>query len=211
MWGGGAQGMALLESSGSCRSASFDASSSSRSGYSAGALTTVGRDMSLSHWNIGKSTQVSSGNASYHCPDTSFRSSVSPNTKEEHASHDICTLHTPEGPCEVFLCTRVFSSACSSLVHSTSNRCAFSFGIQTGGFPFASFDSDHLPILQGFAIWIIHCAASHSESCSPVLIAYIRLFIAEYCASAPCSSITVSSSGTSGAPGNSHIVWIYES
>jgi len=130
-----------------------------------------------------------------------------PNSNENQASHHLWTLHTPEAPCEVNLSTRVFSLACSSSVHSRSTRCAFSFGIRTSGFPFASFDSDHLLIVQGFAIWIIWCAASGWAFWSSVRLACIKLFTAESSASVPCFSMKVSSSGSSGAPENSHIVW----
>ena len=153
-WGGGAWGKGLLYLLGLCRSASFDCSSSSGSRYSAGALTSIARNVSLSHWKIAESTQVLSGHLLYHllyhCPDTLFRSSLSPNTNENHSSRHLCTLHASEAPCEVYLSTMVFSLACSSSVHSRSTRCAFSFSIRTSGFPFASFDSDHHLIFQGF-------------------------------------------------------------
>jgi len=84
--GGGAPGSAF--SFLSCRgwSASLISSSLSGSEYSAGFLTSIGRNVSLGHRKIGESTQVSSGHASYHCLETSLRSSVSTNTDEKHAS-----------------------------------------------------------------------------------------------------------------------------
>jgi len=182
--------MVLLRLSGSCRSASCDASSSSGSGYSAALLTCVGRNVPLSHRTIGESTQVSSGHSLYNCPGMSFQCSASPNTNEKHASRHLGTLHAPEAPCEMYLPTRVFSSVCQS----------------TSGVPFTTFDSDHLFVVQGFAIWIIRCAASSRASWSPVRMACIKLFTAEYSASAPCISITVSFSGFSGSPYNSSIV-----
>jgi len=130
----------------------------------------------------------------------SFQSSVSPNTNEKHASCHLCTLHAPDAPCELYLSTTVFSSACSSSVHSKSKRCGFSFGIRTSGFPFVSIDSDHLLIVQGFKFWIIWCAAACWASSSSVWMACIKLFTVEYSASAQCFSITVSSTGSSGAP-----------
>ena len=142
-----------------------------------------------------------------HCPETSLQSLVSPNTNENHARRHLWTLHAPEAPREVYFSTRVFSCACSSSVHLRSIRCALSFGIRMSGFPLASFDSDDCLIIHGSAIWIIQCAASCWASLSLVQIACIKLFTAEYNASAPCFSYTVSSSEASGAPGNSHIVW----
>jgi len=210
-WGGGARGQSLLLLSGSCRSTSFDASSFSGSGYSAGLLTTIGRNLSLSHRKIGESTQVSSGHSLYHYPETSFWFSMSPNTNEKQASRHQWTLYAPEAPHEVYLSKRVFSFAYSSSVHSRSTRCAFSIGIWTSGFPFASFESDHFLSVQGFAIWIIRWAASYWASLSSVRIACIKLFTTEYSVSVPCISITVSSSGSSGAPENSHIIWKHQS
>jgi hypothetical protein len=141
-----------LRLSGSCRSASFDASSLSGLGYSADSLTSIGRNLFPSHWNIGESTQVSSGHSLYHCPETSFGSSVSPNTNEIHARRHQCALQALEAPREVYLSTRVFSLAGSCSVHLRLSRWAFSFAIRTSGFPLSSFDSDHLLIVQGFAI-----------------------------------------------------------
>ena len=209
--GGGAPHNKLESDSGSCRSASYDALSSSRSGYSAGALITIDRNVSPSHQKIIESTQVSTGDSLNNGPETSFQFSVSPNTNEKHASFQLCTLHAPEAPCEVYLSTRVLSWACSSSVHSRSTRCAFSFGIWTSGFAFASFDSYHLLIVQGFAICIIQCPASCWASWLSVRMACIKLFPAQYSASAPCFSITVSFSGSSGAPDNNHIVWKHQS
>jgi len=123
--GGGAQGGEL-----SClcsgNSVSLDASSWSASGYTAGSLTRIGNDVSLSHLKIGGSTQVSSGHSSCHCPESSLRSSVTPNTAEKHASRQLWTLHAREAPREVYLCTTIFRCACTSSVHSRSMRCAFS-------------------------------------------------------------------------------------
>ena len=170
-------------------------------------MTGIGRDVSLSHPNIGKSTQVSRWHSLYHCPEISLRSPVSPNTNEKHPSRHLWTLHAPEASCEVNLSTRVFGFACSSSVHSSSMRCEFSFVIRTSGFPLASFDSDHLLIIQGFAIIIIRCAPSCPASLLSVQRANIKLFTVDYNASAPCISITVLSSGSSGTPGNSHSVW----
>jgi len=103
---GGAQVKAGELLRGLCRSTSFDASSLSSSGYSAAALTSIGRYVSLSHRKIGESTRVSSGHSVYHCPEMSFRSSVSPNTNEKHPSRHLWTLHTPEAPCEMYLSTK---------------------------------------------------------------------------------------------------------
>jgi len=210
-YGGGARGKALSSLSCSCTSASFDASSSSGSGYSSGALTSIGRNVSLSYQKIRESTQVLIGQSLYHCPETSLWSSVSPITNERHASRHLCTLQAPEAPSEVYLCRRVFSLACSASVHSRSTRCAYHLSSRTSGFPFVSFDSAHLLIVQGFGSRIIWCAASCWASWSSVRMACIKLFTAEYSDLAPCFSITVSSSGSSGAPENSHIVWKHQS
>jgi len=152
--------MAVLSSSGLPGCASLDALSSSGLGYTPGPLNSIRRSMSLSHRKIGEPNQVSCGHSSYHCPKTSFRSSVSPNTNEKHASLHLCTLHTPGVPSEVHLSTRVFSLAWPSSVHSRSTRCAFSFGIRTCGIPFASVNADHLLMVHHFAIWITRCATS---------------------------------------------------
>jgi hypothetical protein len=80
------------------------------------------------------------------------------------------------------------------------------YGIPTGGFLLASFDSDHLPIGEGFAIWITQCATVCWASASSVWGACIKLFTAEYNASEPGFSNTVSCPASSGRPENSHIV-----
>jgi len=134
-------------------------------------------------------------------------SSVSPNINENHGRCHLCTLHAPDAPCEVYFSTRVLLSACSSTVHSRSSRCAFSFGIWTRGFPFPSFNYDHLLIVQGIAIWIIRCATFCWASWFSVRMACIKLFTAEYNTSALYISITVSSSKSSGTPENNHIAW----
>jgi len=141
----------------------------------------------------------------------SFCSLVSPNTNEKHTRRYLWTLHTPELPREVYLSTRIFSLACSSSFNLRSTRCAFPFAIQTSGFPLLSFNSDHLLIIQGLAIWIIRCAASCWASSSLVRMACIKLLTAEYSALAPCISITVSSSWSSRAPETSHIVRKHQS
>jgi len=205
--GGGALERAFLCLLYSGRSASHNWSSSSSSGYSAGLLTSIGTNVSLSHREIGELCQVSSALSSYYCLETLLLSFVSPNTNKKHASCHRWTLHGPEEPRELYLSTRAFSFDCWSSVHSRSTRCAFSFGIRTSGFPLGSFDSDHLLIVQGFAIIIIQCAACCWASLTSVRIACIKLFNAEYNAPALCCSITVSSSGSSDAPENSYIVW----
>jgi len=96
------------------------------------------------------------------------------------------TLHAWEAPREVNLSNRVFNCACSFSVHSRSMRCAFPFGVQTNGVWLSSFDSDHLLVVQGFAICIIWCAASCWASSSSVPIACIKLFTATFNSSAPC-------------------------
>jgi len=143
----------------------------------------------------------------YHCPEMSLQSLVSPNTNKEYACRRLWTLHAPETPHEVYLSTEVFSCASSSSVHLISMRCVFWLGIRTSGYPLASFDSDPLLIQPGLSICIIRCPASCWASSSSVQIACIKLFTAEYNTSAPCFFIKVSSSGISGAPENSHIVW----
>jgi len=203
---GGAPGSALSSLACSGRSASLDLSSWLGSGYSAGSLTSIGPNVSLSHPKIEQSTHVLSGHSSYDCPETSLRSSVSPNTNEKHANCNLWTLHAPGAPRKVYLSTRVFSCAWLSSFHSRSMRCAYSFGIQKSGFSLDSSESDHVVIVQGFAIYVIRCAASCWTSSSSVLIGCIKLFTVEYNASAPGFAITVSSSGSSGAPEHSHII-----
>ena len=48
----------------------LDASSLSGSGYSAGSLTIIDKNVSHSHQKIGDSTQILSGYSSCHCPET---------------------------------------------------------------------------------------------------------------------------------------------
>jgi len=192
-------------------SVSLDASSWSGSGYTSSFFASNGKNISHSHRKIGDSNQVSSGHSSCHYPETSLRSSVSPNTNAKHACRHLWNLHAPEAPRELYLSTRVSRCAFFISVHSRSIRCVFSCGIQMSGFPLASFNSDHRLIVHGFAIWIIRCAASCWAYSFLVRTACIKLFTAEYNASAPCVSITVLSSGSSGAPENSHIIWKHQS
>jgi len=205
--GGCAAGSAFSFLSFSRRSTSLDSSSWSGLEYSAGTIASITRNVSFSHWKMGESTQVLSGHTSYHCQKMSLQFAWSPSTNEKHSSHHLWTLLAPEAPHEVYLSTRVYSSAFSSSVYSRSMRCEFSFGIWTSGFPLASFDSDHLLIIQGFPICIIWCAPSCWASLFLIRIPCIKLFTAKYNASALCFSITVSSSGSSGVSENSHIVW----
>jgi len=64
------------------RSVYHDTVPSAGSGYSAGSLTRIGCNITLSHPKIRESTQEASGHSSNHCPDLSFQSSMSPNTNE---------------------------------------------------------------------------------------------------------------------------------
>jgi len=207
--GGGALGSVFSFLS-SGRSVSLDLSSWSGLQFSAGSCTTIDKNVSLSHRKIGDSTQVMSSHSWCHCPETLLWCSVSPNTNEKYACCHLSTLPAPEAPHKVYLSTRVFPCACSSSVHSKSIRCAFSFGIRTSGFPLAGFDYDHRHMVHGFAVWIIRCTTSCWASSSLVWIACIQLFTAKYNASAPCFSITVSFSGSSGTGENSHIVWKHQ-
>ena len=134
------------------RSVSLDALSWSGLGYSAGSLTSIGNNISLSNQKIRDSTQVPSGHSLYHCPEASLQSSVSSNSNEKHAHRHLSTLLAPEAPRKVYLSTRVFRCACSYSVHSRSMRCAFSDGIRISRFPLVSFYSDHRLILHCFAI-----------------------------------------------------------
>jgi len=208
---GGAPGSAFSFLSCSGRSTSLDWSSGTGLRYSAGSLTIIGRNISHSHWKIGESTQEASGHGSYHYPGTSLRFSVSPNTNENHTSCHLCTLCSRDAPLEEDFSTCVFSCACWSSVQSRSMRCPFSFGIGMSGISLASFNPDHHMIVQGFAICIIRCAAFCWASSSSVKIACIKLFTAECNASALCVSITVSASGSSGTPENSHVIWKHQS
>jgi len=149
---------------------------------------------------VGDFTEVLSGHSLCNCPESSVRSSVSPNTNMKHASHHSWTLRAPEAPHEVYFTTRVFKCAGSSSVHCKSRRCAISFGIRTSGFPLDCFDYEHPLIVHGFVNWIIRYAASCWASSSLVWIACINLFTAESNASAPCFSITLLSSESSGPP-----------
>ena len=158
------------------RSKSLDGSSSSSSGYCAGSMKSDGRNFSVWYRKIAESTQVLTRHSLDNCPETLLQSSVSPNINKKHVSRHIWTLYAPEAPCEVNISTRVFRFSCSSWVHSRSMRCAFFFGIRTSGFLLASVESDHSLIVQGFAIYIIRCAASYWASSAAALIASIKLF-----------------------------------
>ena len=185
IWGGVAPGIAHWFISGSCRSASLDAASASGSGFSAGALQCIGRNVSLSHRKMGESPLVWCGHSWYHYPQTSFRSFVFPNIDEKHASHHLCTLHTREAPRVVYPSAKVISFTSSSSVHSRSMKYWVSFGIWTRDFPFVSIDSDHLLFLRGFAFWISQCAASGWQSLSSVRMACINPF----CCTVACARV----------------------
>jgi len=76
--GEGAPGSAFALLSCSGRSASHDSLSWSGSGYSAGSLTSIGRNVSLSHQKIRESIKVVSGHSLHHGPGKLLQSSVSP-------------------------------------------------------------------------------------------------------------------------------------
>jgi len=198
--GGGELGRALSIFSCSRRSVCLDASSWSWLGYSEGSLKSNGRNLSLSLDKLAELTHFLSVYSSYQCPESSLRFSVSPYDIDQPASCHLWTLHSPEAPHEVYRATRVLSFAWLSSVHCRSMRGAFTFSIQTNGITLACVDSNHLLIIQGFAICIIRCSASCVTPLSSVQIAVIKLFTAEHHPSAPCSSITVLSSESFGAP-----------
>jgi len=207
--GGALRGAFWFISSG--RSVSRDASSWSGSRYSAGSLTSIGQNGSLSNQKIAGSTPVSRRHSSCHYPEIFLWSSVSPISNENHANRHLWTILASEAPREVYLSTRDFYCCCSSSVHSRSMRCSFSITIRTSDVPWATVNSDHYLIIDGCEIRIIRYVASSWASSSLVRIACITLCTAEYNASAPCFSITVSSSGSSGTSENSHIVWKHHS
>jgi len=140
-----------------------------------------------------------------------LRSSMSPNTSNNYGSCHLWTLHAPKAPHEVYLSTKALRLACPSSIYRRWMRCTLSFGIWTSGFPLASFDSDHHLFIQGLAICIVQCATSYWASSSSVQTVYIIHFTAEYNASAPCFSITVSSTEPAGATENCDIVWPHQS
>jgi len=142
------------------RSASLNALSVSGSGYSTCLWTSIGRNVSQSRHVMRESTQVSTAHWWYYCPDTLLRSSISANTNQQHASGHQCTIQTPEAPHQGNLSASAFSVGCSSAVHSRSMRFAFSIGIRTSGVLLASLNSEHLLMVQGFAICIILCTGS---------------------------------------------------
>jgi hypothetical protein len=98
--GGGALGSALSVLY-SGRRVSLDASSWLGSGCSAGSLTCIGKNVSLTHRKIGYYTQLLSGHSSCNCPETSLPSSMFHSTKEKHASCHLWTPSAPEAPCKV--------------------------------------------------------------------------------------------------------------
>jgi len=166
------------------------------------------RNVSLGDWEFGEWTKVWSDHTSFLWPEMSLQSSVSHNTNAKHASCYLWTLDVFEAPHEVYLSTGVFSCACSSSRHSRCKRYGFSFGIGMRSFSLTCFDSHHHHlIIQGIAICIIWWATSCWAYLSSLQIASNKLFTAEYNASAPCFSITVSSFGSSGTHANCHIMW----
>jgi len=99
--GGGALGRACSSLFCSGRSASLDELSLPGSGYNAGSLTGIDRNVSVSHRKIRESTQVSSGDCLFDCLEVSLWSSVSPITNDNQASCHRTTLHAPDAPYEV--------------------------------------------------------------------------------------------------------------
>jgi len=146
--GGGVPGSAFSFLSWFGRSTTVDLSSRSGSGYFAGLLTSIHRNVSRRRWEIGESRQVLSAHSSDHYQETSFQSSVSPNTNKKHATHHQWTLHAPEAPHHAYLSTRVFSFAWESSLHSRLMTYAIFFSIQKSCIPLASTDSDHFLIVQ---------------------------------------------------------------
>jgi len=153
-----------------------------------------------------ESMQLLSGQFLYHRPYMSLLSSVSPNTSQEYAFCHQWTLHAPEAPCEVYHSTWVVSFACWSKVHARPTRCEFFSSIQIVIYRFVRFDSDHLLMIESFAICIICCTAFCWNSSSSVWMAFTTPFTVEYSASVLCFSISVSFSGCWGTPENSHII-----
>jgi len=72
--------------SGSGRSGLCKALFSLGSEFSAGALTSIHRKVSLSYQKIGESTQELNGHSLNHCPEVLLQSLVSLNTNEKYAS-----------------------------------------------------------------------------------------------------------------------------
>lgn len=176
------------------RSASLDVLLWSGAGYSAGWLPSIGRSASLSQCKIWESYKLWSGHSCYPCLHMALLSSVTPNTIANHASYYPRSVRTPKTPDELSSSIMVFSFTCSFFVQLEWIRFAVSFGIGTCGFALASFNLNHLLIIQGFTMCSIQCTAFCSAVWSSVWIAWIKLFIVEYNASTPWYSITVSSS-----------------
>lgn len=124
----------------------------------------------------------------------------------KHASSHRDILHAPGAPRELYHSTGAICCTCLASVHSESMRRPFPIHIRSGGFPLLCFNSDHHLLIHGYTMWIMRCAASCLDSLSSVQIVCIKLFPAEYNASARCFLVTVSSSGSSGALKQSHIV-----
>jgi len=129
----------------------------------------------------------------------------------KHASSHRDILHAPGAPRELYHSTGAICCTCLASVHSESMRRPFPIHIRSGGFPLLCFNSDHHLLIHGYTMWIMRCAASCLDSLSSVQIVCIKLFPAEYNASARCFLVTVSSSGSSGALKQSHIVWKHQS
>ena len=188
------------------RSASLDSSSQLGSKYSAVSLTTNGGNVSLSWRKNGEFAKVLSGQSSYQCPMTSLRSSVSPKIYIQRATCQQRTRHATEAPCKPNHSTRVICFVRGSQVHSRWVKNVLSDGIWASAVPLASFNSIHLALRHGLVLGIIRHGAPCGVASSCVWTASIVLFTEGHDASRWFLSITELSSGSSGAPENSHIM-----
>lgn len=130
-----------------------------------------------------------------------------PNTNQTLVSCHPQIFPAPEALCQKNLSTQVFCFPSSCPIHRKSTSCAFLFSIQISCFPLRSVNSDHHLIIEVIAIYIILCATSCRTLVSSAWVTYIALFVVEFNPSAPCLSISVSSSGSSGPAENKQIVW----
>jgi len=86
--------------------------------YSAGWLTSIGRNVPVSQYHIGESTNHLRCHSLSRCSETLFWLLVPSNTHERHATCHPQTLHVFDAPHEFYLFSSGFSFSCTFSVHS---------------------------------------------------------------------------------------------
>jgi len=95
-------------------------------------MTCIARNVALSDWKSGESTQVSSGHLLCVCSEALLQSLVSPNTNGNHASSHLSTRYPAEGPNKAILSTSVFQWVWSCSGHLRWTRHAVSIILNPG-------------------------------------------------------------------------------